>query len=106
MIVPVLKAHDGWEARYLSSTVHLDGESGVRAFEKTVSDAGYYPFRTTVEQLNHEGAAGKEHVFKEKVIRRLQMWDELATGHLHLFDVTDTDHYIYVDDVLAQCIIT
>ena len=102
MIVPVLKAHDGWEARYLSSTVHLDGESGVRAFEKTVSDAGYYPFRTTVEQLNHEGAAGKDHVFKEQVIRRLQMWDELATGHLPIYVAPGNDDDMYVDDVLAQ----
>src|SRR5437016_6212690 len=86
----------------LSVGVQLDGESGVRAFEKTVSDAGYYPFRTTVEQLNHEGAAGKDHVFKEQVIRRLQMWDELATGHLPIYVAPGNDDDMYVDDVLAQ----
>lgn len=102
MIVPILKTDDGWEARYLSSTVRLDGESGVRSFEQTVSDAGYYPFRSTLEALESDGSTQKERIFKEQVIGRLQMWDELATGRLPIYVAPGNDDEMYVDEVLAQ----
>jgi Icc-related predicted phosphoesterase len=101
MIVPILKVDDGWEARYLSSTVRLAGESGVRAFEKTVSDAGYYPFRTKTDE-DGDGAERKEQIFREQVISRLVMWDELAKGKLPIYVAPGNDDEMYVDEVLAQ----
>jgi Icc-related predicted phosphoesterase len=102
MIVPILKTAHGWEARYLSSAVNLEGESAVREFEKTVSDAGYYPFRTTAEEIQQGDPAWKEHVFEEQVIGRLQMWDELAGDHLPIYVAPGNDDEMYVDDVLSQ----
>jgi Icc-related predicted phosphoesterase len=102
MIVPILKVGDGWEARYLSSTVRLAGESGVRAFEKTVSDAGYYPFRTRTDELDGDSAERKERIFREQVISRLVMWDELAKGKLPIYVAPGNDDELYIDEVLAQ----
>jgi uncharacterized protein len=101
MIVPIVKSDGAWEARYLSSTVRLEGEPAVREFEKTISDAGYYPFRTTPEEMQDGDPAWKEHVFEEQVIGRLQMWDELAGGHLPLYVAPGNDDDLYVDGVLS-----
>jgi Icc-related predicted phosphoesterase len=102
MIVPVVKAADGWEATYLSSTVRLDGESAVRDFEKTVSDAGYYPFRTTADQLRSDDSAWQDRVFKEQVIGRLLSWDQLAGARAPIYVAPGNDDELYVDEVLTQ----
>jgi uncharacterized protein len=102
MIVPIVKTDDGYEASYLSSTVRLDGESGLRAFEKTVSDSGYYPFRATTEELQDDGSTYKENVFREQVIGRLEMWDELAKGRSAIYVAPGNDDEMYIDDVLAH----
>lgn len=102
MIVPILKTSAGWEARYLSSTMRLETESAVREFEKTVSDAGYYPFQTTADELADGDAAWKDHVFEDQVINRLQMWDELAAGHIPIYVAPGNDDEMYVDGVLSQ----
>jgi Icc-related predicted phosphoesterase len=102
MIVPILETDGGWEARYLSSTVRLDGESGVSSFEKTVSDAGYYPFRAKAEDLADDGLAQRERIFKEQVVCRLEMWDELASGRFPIYVAPGNDDEMYIDEVLAQ----
>ncbi len=103
MIVPILKTQSGWEARYLASPIRLEGESAVREFEKTVSDAGYYPFRTTADQLQDGDAAWKDHAFEEQVIGRLQMWDDLAAaGNLPIYVAPGNDDELYVDGVLSR----
>jgi Icc-related predicted phosphoesterase len=102
MIVPIVRTADGWEAQYLSSTVRLDGESGVRDFEKTVSDAGYYPFRTTADQVRSDDPTWQEVVFKEQVIDRLLLWDELAGARHPIYVAPGNDDEVYVDEVLTQ----
>lgn len=102
MIVPVTQMATGWQARYLSSVVSLDGESAVVEFESSVSDAGYYPFRATEDQLNGEDSSWSEGVFREQVIARLQMWDELAKGRFPIYVAPGNDDEMYVDDVLSE----
>src|SRR3954454_20452918 len=51
-LVPVI--HDGngrWHATLLDNREVLDGEEAVAAFEEAVGRRGYYPFRTTPEEL-------------------------------------------------------
>ncbi len=101
MIVPILKSNGAWEARYLASAVRLESETAVRNFEKTISDAGYYPFRTTAEEMLDGDPARKEHIFEEQVIGRLQLWDELAAEHLPIYVAPGNDDELYVDGVLS-----
>jgi Icc-related predicted phosphoesterase len=102
MIVPILRTADGWEALYLSTTVPLEGESSVREFEKTVSNAGYYPFRTTADQLQGDDSEWREGVFKEQAIGRLQLWDELAGTRHPIYVAPGNDDEVYVDEVLSH----
>ena len=101
MIVPLLQTSRGWEARYLSSTVPLEGESALLEFERSVSEAGYYPFRTTEDQLNGEDIEWSGRVFEEQVVNRLMMWDELARGRFPIYVAPGNDDELYVDKVLS-----
>jgi len=102
MIVPIVKAAGGWEARYLSSTMRLEGESSVREFERVVSDAGYYPFRTDADEVDSGETAWRDRVFEEQVIRRLEMWDELADDDQSIYVAPGNDDEIYIDGVLSR----
>jgi len=102
MIVPIVKAAGGWEARYLSSTMRLEGESSVREFERVVSDAGYYPFRTDADEVDSGETAWRDRVFEEQVIRRLEMWDELAGDGQSIYVAPGNDDEIYIDGVLSR----
>lgn len=104
MIVPIVRTSAGWEARYVASTVSLDSESAVAAFEKSCSDAGYYPFRTTPEQLE---AGAKDpgwqgRMFQDQVTARLRMWDELAAAKFPIYVAPGNDDEMYVDGVLSE----
>jgi Icc-related predicted phosphoesterase len=101
MIVPVLRTSKGWEARYLSSVVPLDGESAVLEFERSVSDAGYYPFRASEDQINGSDPGWADSVFRQQVIDRLEMWDEIAKGRFPIYVAPGNDDELYVDDVLS-----
>lgn len=102
LIVPLVLTSHGWEARYLSSTVRLEGESAIRDFEKTVSDSGYYPFRTTEEQLLGADPAWRSRIFSEQAIARLQGWDELAGGRFPIYVAPGNDDDLYIDQVLTE----
>jgi Icc-related predicted phosphoesterase len=102
MIVPLLQTARGWEARYASTVVPLETESAVLDFERSVSDAGYYPFRSTANQISGEDPTWSEHVFREQVIARLESWDELANGRFHIYVAPGNDDEIYIDEVLSS----
>jgi Icc-related predicted phosphoesterase len=103
MIVPILRTPRGWEARYASTVVPLDGESAVLDFERSVSDAGYYPFRATADQINDQDHAWSEPVFREQVVARLEMWDGLANGRFPIYVAPGNDDEMYLDEVLSSC---
>jgi Icc-related predicted phosphoesterase len=102
MIVPIFRTAKGWEARYASTTVPLDSESAVLDFEKSVADAGYYPFRTSVDQINGDDSSWQEHVFREQVIARLESWDEIANGRFPIYVAPGNDDEMYIDEVLSS----
>jgi Icc-related predicted phosphoesterase len=101
MIVPILRTAHGWEARYASTTVPLDSESAVLDFEKSVSDSGYYPFRTSVDQIDGDDSSWPEQIFREQVIARLESWDEIANGRFPIYVAPGNDDEIYIDEVLS-----
>jgi uncharacterized protein len=102
MIVPILRTPSGWEARYVSTLVPLDDESALLDFERSVSDAGYYPFRATTDQINDDNRSWSESVFREQVVARLEMWDALAKGRFPIYVAPGNDDEMYVDEVLSS----
>ncbi len=103
MVIPVLRTGRGWEARQAGGTVQLDGEAAVAAFEKSVSEAGYYPFRTTAEELAETASdrSRQDRVFREQVSSRLARWDEMAQGRFPIYVAPGNDDEMYVDEVLS-----
>jgi uncharacterized protein len=102
MIVPVLRTRKGWEARYASAVVPLDSESAVIDFERSVSDAGYYPFRATTDQISDQDHSWSDSVFREQVVARLEMWDGLAGGRFPIYVAPGNDDETYIDEVLSS----
>src|SRR5215468_1756553 len=59
-LVPIIDDGGGnWHATLLENRSELSGEEEVKAFEEAVQRRGYYPFRTTPEELS-ELAASEE----------------------------------------------
>ena len=84
-LVPIV--HDGgdrWHATHLENRHELAGEDEVAAFETTVRRRGYYPFRTTADEL-HALADDEERadkLFHELMFERVEQWLALADERL------------------------
>jgi uncharacterized protein len=109
-LVPLV--HDGderWHATLLEQRHELKGEDEVAKFEEAVSRRGYYPFRTTPEEVHelsrNEGRAND--LFHELMLRRVEEWIALAderiagTG-LRCFVCPGNDDQFEVDEIIGR----
>jgi uncharacterized protein len=84
-LVPVI--HDGgerWHGTLQEQRRDLVGDDQVTAFELEVGRRGYYPFRTTSEELaelEHDEQRLTE-LFDEKMLGTLRRWTEMADAKL------------------------
>jgi Icc-related predicted phosphoesterase len=84
-LVPVI--HDGgerWHATLLENRSELEGEDAVREFEEAVVRRGYYPFRTTPDELRElEADEPRWHqLFHDRMLATVERWMELAEERL------------------------
>ena len=109
-LVPVV--HDGgerWHATLLENRNDLDGEGAVAEFEQAVSRRGYYPFRTTPEEV-HELSQDDERateLFRELMLQRVEEWMNLADERLEGTDLRcfvcpGNDDQFEVDEIIAR----
>lgn len=109
-LVPVM--HDGgdrWHATLLENREELVGEDQVAAFEEAVIRRGYYPFRTTPDEVA-ELAADEPRwhaLFEEHMLRTVERWMELADERLagtgiRCYVCPGNDDQLDVDDVVRQ----
>jgi Icc-related predicted phosphoesterase len=109
-LVPVVHDGDGrWHATLLENRHDLNGEDEVVSFEQAVSRRGYYPFRTTPEEVHElsqdEGRATE--LFHELMLKRVEEWINLAderiagTG-LRCFVCPGNDDQFEVDEIIAR----
>jgi Icc-related predicted phosphoesterase len=109
-LVPVV--HDGderWHATLLENRHELNGEDEVASFEQSVSRRGYYPFRTTpdeVHQLSQDEARANE-LFHELMLRRVEEWialadERIAGTDLRCFVCPGNDDQFEVDDIIGR----
>jgi Icc-related predicted phosphoesterase len=84
-LVPIAQQADGsFKATLLQQEFILKDEDQVRDMERRVGSRGYYPFRTTPEQLT-EFAANPDKVdafFHEQMLNTLNIWMALADERL------------------------
>jgi Icc-related predicted phosphoesterase len=107
-LVPVI--HDGgdrWHATLLENRNELVGEEQVAAFEDAVIRRGYYPFRTTPEELRElEHDEPRWHaLFQDKMLETVEKWMELADERLagtgiRAFCCPGNDDQFEVDEII------
>jgi uncharacterized protein len=109
-LVPIV--HDGgdrWHATLLENRHDLDGEEEVAKFEDAVSRRGYYPFRTTPEEVHElsQDEARANDLFHELMLKRVEEWIALAderiagTG-LRCFVCPGNDDQFEVDEIIGR----
>ena len=84
-LVPIVDDGGGrWHATLLENRNELEGEDAVREFEEAVQRRGYYPFRTTPEELAALSASEEKWhaLFDQHMIGTVERWMGMADERL------------------------
>lgn len=84
-LVPIVDDGGGrWHATLLENREELEGEEAVAQFEKMVRQRGYYPFRTSPDELlEYEADPGRaDSFFHEQMLATVERWMALADERL------------------------
>jgi Icc-related predicted phosphoesterase len=109
-LVPVInEGDDVWHATLLENRESLVGEAAVTAFEDAVVRRGYYPFRTTPEEVRelHENEAKWHALFSDHMLGTVEHWMEIADEKLAgtgiaCYVCPGNDDQLEVDDVIKK----
>jgi Icc-related predicted phosphoesterase len=109
-LIPVVDAGDGrWYATLLENRHDLNGEDEVKEFEDAVTRRGYYPFRTTPDELRElqEDEERTGELFHKLMLGRVESWTALADERLEgsglrCFVCPGNDDQFEVDEILAR----
>ena len=85
MIVPLIqKGDDIFEAEFLGKSQTAKGDEATKQLEKSISYAGYYPFRTTKEEMTRLNAnpAEVDKLFSDLMRQRVERWVKVAEEKL------------------------
>jgi uncharacterized protein len=109
-LIPVVDAGRGrWYATLLENRHEMNGDDEAREFEEAVSRRGYYPFRTTPDELRE--LQGDEErttqLFHDLMLQRVESWTALADerlegSRLRCFVCPGNDDQFEVDEILAR----
>ena len=109
-LVPVI--HDGgdrWHATLLENRNDLVGDEQVQQFEEAVIRRGYYPFRTTAEEVRElrDNEARWHALFQEKMLETVEKWMRLADERLagtgiRCFCCPGNDDQFEVDEIIER----
>jgi Icc-related predicted phosphoesterase len=109
-LIPIV--HEGgerWHATLLENRHDLAGEPEVAQFEEAVKRRGYYPFRTTREELSeYEGDPERaDRFFHEQMLGTVERWMALADERLEGTEITcfvcpGNDDQFDIDEVIAK----
>jgi uncharacterized protein len=109
-VIPMVDAGEGrWYATLLENRHDLNNEDEAREFEEAVRRRGYYPFRTTPDELRELQAdeEGTTRLFHQLMLGRVQSWLDLADerltdADLRCFVCPGNDDQFEVDEVIAN----
>jgi Icc-related predicted phosphoesterase len=109
-LVPVV--HDGgerWHGTLQEQRHDLSGEEEVGAFEQNVIRRGYYPFRTTPDELAdlERDEARLDALFHERMLATVERWMQMAAEKLGersipCFVCPGNDDQFEVDEIVAN----
>jgi Icc-related predicted phosphoesterase len=109
-LLPIVAEGGGrWHATLLENRHELQGEEDVTQFEEAVRRRGYYPFRTSPEELReYEGDPERaDRFFHEQMLATVERWMSLADERLEgtgirAFVCPGNDDQFDIDPVIAQ----
>jgi uncharacterized protein len=107
-LVPIVDDGDGRRhATLLENRHELNGEDEVREFEDAVMRRGYYPFRTTPDELAALSASEEKWhaLFDQHMIGTVERWMKMADEKLHgkgirVFVCPGNDDQLEIDEVV------
>ena len=109
-LVPIVSQPGGtFKATLLQQEFILRSEDEVRDIERRVGSRGYYPFRTTPEQLAllEADPARLDAFFHEQILRAVEQWlalaeERLAGTSVRCFVCPGNDDSFEIDGVIAR----
>ena len=107
-LVPIVDDGGGrWHATLLENRNELEDEDAVREFEEAVQRRGYYPFRTTPEELAALSASEEKWhaLFDQHMIGTVERWmgmadERLAGKGIRVFVCPGNDDQLEIDAVV------
>jgi Icc-related predicted phosphoesterase len=110
MVVPSARQRDG---SYLSAVagkeMSLEDDDAVRAFERRISDMGFYPKVMDEDEFQEirEDPNVQDKLFEELIRRRLEEWIEYARGRLaedglKCFAAPGNDDAFWIDELVGE----
>jgi len=108
-LVPIVEQGAGrWRAELLENRYDFSSEDEVKEFERAVGRRGYYPFRTTPDEIAELGGDDKlrEELFHEKMLGTVERWMQMADEKLEGTDLQcfvspGNDDQFEVDEVIS-----
>jgi Icc-related predicted phosphoesterase len=108
MIVPLIDQGNGLYTYYLYGRVERVKEDQIGAAESRISASGYYPYRTTPEEVAEleRDEATRKSLFERLMKERVALWIEQATErlpeHVPIYMMPGNDDTWAIDAVFAR----
>ena len=109
-LVPIVESGKGnWHATLLENRRDFTTEDEVKEFEDSVRRRGYYPFRTTPDEMSELEADEKlrDKYFHEEMLGTVERWmrmaeEKLAGTGIECFVSPGNDDQFEVDEIIAN----
>jgi uncharacterized protein len=108
-VVPIPRVNGHWRADFLGTTYEARAEDELAELEQAIGYNGFYPYRTTVDELEAmEADPGYvKQVFDRLMADSLERWlvraeDRLAGTAIEFFAIAGNDDELHLDDLLRS----
>ena len=109
-VVPIInQGNSTYRASLLEHVYDLHTEAEVRELEKRIKSRGYYPYRTTTDEIAELNGHPQriEALFRTEALKTLESWLEfaarkLAGSHIRCYVCPGNDDFSQVDELIRQ----
>jgi len=106
MVVPIIRQPDNtWRIDFLGTSYVLKAENEVQNMEKSISESGYYPYRTETQEVEELTKEKIDALFLKLMMERLSSWVKLieerltATG-IKVYVTGGNDDPLEIEEIL------
>ena len=111
MVIPLIEQHDSsYSVDFMGTTRNAKGESQIHSLEKSITDAGFYPYRTTLQEFRELKAdqAKVDSLFSRLMTEAVTRWLRIAEESLSRTDIKcfitpGNDDRLDIDPLFNEC---